>query len=256
MIGKGSFKNGWPFGWKTLQVYLSVLAGFLGVLVWVAPSFAASIAVGNMLMSGTTLSLDVVIQNDGRPVGSAGFSLTYPADRLQFMGADSTSDAMNTAMPSGASVRVGVMSMNPMATSLTVPMRFRVLSPGPYLFAFNPSDLLIDRVQGVNPKRAWIYGIQDVTAPDMWSTPDVERGNLFWVVPKVGQLTGLRLEYEGVDILASLLPYCQWYYDSLFGTAYLVLPSIQLPPGAYSLTAVMEYGSNVVRKTAIVAVNK
>jgi len=83
----------------------------------------------------------------------------------------------------------------------------------------------------------------------------VERGNLFWVVPKVGQLTGLRLEYEGVDILAPLLPYCQWYYDYFFGTAYLVLPSIQLPPGAYSLTAVMEYGSNVVRKTAIVAVN-
>lgn len=218
-----------------------------------AVSIAASISIGNMNVSGNTLSLEVVISNGANPVGSAGFGLTYPVDRLQFMGADSTPDAMNTAMPSGAQVRVGVMSMNPAATMLTVPMRFRVLGAGPYLFAFNPTDLT-DTLAGVNPNRAWAYGHQQLTEPVFWSVPDVGKANLFWVVPKVGLLTGLSLEYEGVDILAPIVSMSQWYYEFIWGTAYLVFPSISLPPGSYPVTAVMRYGQNEIRLSTTVVV--
>ncbi len=219
-----------------------------------SPAVAASISIGNMHMSGNTLSLEVTISNDdGKSVGSAGFSLTYAADRLQFMGADSTENAMNTAMPSGVQVHVGVMSMNPAATRLTVPMHFRVLGMGPYLFAFNSTDLT-DALYGVNPQRAWAYGHQQLTEPVLWSVPDVGRGNFFWVVPNVGQLTGLSLEYEGVDILASIVNMSQWYYEVIWGTAYLVFPSISLPPGSYPLTAVMAYGSQIVKRQTTVLV--
>lgn len=216
-------------------------------------SNAASISMGNMNMSGNTLSLEVIISNDGKPVGSAGFSLTYAANRLQFIGADSTKDAMNTVKASGVQVHVGIMSMNPAATRLTVPMRFRVLSTGPYLFAFNPTDLT-DALQGVNPHRAWAFDHQRLTEPVFWSVPDVGRGNFFWVVPNVGQLTGLSLEYEGVDILAPIVSMSQWYYEAIWDTAYLVFPGIPLPSGSYSLTAVMAYGSRVIRIPATVVV--
>ncbi|MEZ0329839.1 MAG: hypothetical protein ABWK15_09860 [Dissulfuribacterales bacterium] len=218
-----------------------------------AASIAASINIGNMNVSGNTLSLEVIISNGGNPVGSAGFGLTYSADRLQFMEADSTADAMNTAMPSGAQIRVGVMSMNPAAAMLTVPMRFRVLGMGPYLFAFNPTDLT-DILAGVNPNRAWAYGHQQLNAPVFWSVPNVGNGNLFWVVPHVEQLTGLSLEYDGVDILAPIVSLSQWYYEFIWGTAYLVFPSISLPPGSYPLTAVMRYGQNEIRLSTTVVV--
>lgn len=247
-----ALRDVWP---DRLQSPFSSLFCLLFLLCLLSPaaSIAASISIGKLNVSGNILSLEVYISNDGKSVGSAGFGLTYPADRLQFMGADSTADAMNTAMPSGAEVRVGVMSMNPAATILSVPMRFRVLGMGPYLFAFNTTGLT-DALSGVNPSRAWAYGHQQLNDPVLWSVPDVGKGNFFWVVPQVGRLTGLALEYEGVDILQFILPLSQWYYEFIWQTAYLVFPSIQLPPGSYPLTAVMAYGSQVIRLQTTVVV--
>lgn len=240
----------WCDRWKLL--FFSIFCLLLLYVALPAASMAANISIGKMNVSGNILSLEVVISDD-KPVRSAGFGLTYAADRLQFMGAESTADAMNTAMPLGAQVRVGVMSMNPVATTLTVPMRFRVLGSGPYLFAFNSTDFT-DALSEVNPHRAWAYGHQQLTEPVLWSVPDVGRGNFFWVVPNVGQLTGLALEYEGMDILAPIVSMSQWYYEFIWNTAYLVFPSIPLPPGNYPLTAVMAYGSQVIRYQITVVV--
>jgi hypothetical protein len=213
---------------------------FMGLLTPFSLCHAAFVDVTGLTVDGNVLTVRAVIEKEGTPIMAAGFRLTFPADRLQYLEVEEVAGAMIQAGAAGCSLRVGYSATGAGGNRIVLPIRFRVTGQGPYLVAVN-QESLTDDLAGGSAGRPGSLGISGLETPALWSISD-SSGNLFLAVPRASQITGVALELDGQDILEGLIILSSFYYDQIQDVAYLVLPGLDLPDGTYSLSGHVSYG--------------
>ena len=213
---------------------------------------AAVIDVTNLTLNGSVLTVNAVLDSGNSAMDAAGFKLTFPADRLQFIEVADVPGAMIHTQADGSTLQVGFTNPGTEDSRVELAIRFTINGQGPYLLSVDPTGLT-DKISNASGNRPGITGITGMTQPVIWNVPDA-LANLFLIIPRVTQVTGLSLEISGQDILAGLLSVSCWYWDEVQDVAYLVLPGMELPQDTYTVAGQVVYGNEIVNLSADVQV--
>jgi hypothetical protein len=200
---------------------------------------AAFVDVTGLILDGNVLTVKAVMERVGSPIMAAGFRLTFPADRLQYLEVEDVAGAIIQARAAGCTLRVGYSATGPGSSRIVLPIRFRVTGQGPYMVAVNQGSLTDDLAGDSAGRPGWLK-ISGLETPALWSIPD-SCGNLFLAVPRASRITDVALELDGQDILEGLIILSSFYYDQIQDVAYLILPGLDLPDGTYSLNGRVSY---------------
>ncbi len=235
-----------------------VFCAFFILLAWgsfsAATCFSAvSFDVTNITAASQTLTLKVIISGDNN-LSAGGFALTFPADRLVFAGASDIEGVVLETNVSGSTLTAGYMVTGPAVNRLEFKFDFNINGQGPYIIAPN-SAAFRDDLAGCNGSRPGIFSTSGVSSPVMWSVPD-STANLFLYIPRLSEITDIKLRVGGQDVLYGVAALSAWFVDPVMDVAYLVMPGIDLPAGSYPLILEVTYGEHSETVTTDVVVNQ
>jgi len=224
---------------KSRHHLAAVALGLAFLLSTWVPARAAHVDVTDLELEGGILTVNAVLDGESGVLMAAGFEITFPADRLQFLEAGSVGGVLLQALAEGCTLRLGMTVTGEGKRRIVVPLHFRVTGAGPYLAAVDPASLT-DDLAGAPGGRPGIQGTAGLETPACWSVAD-RTANLFLIIPRVSQVSSLVLEFGGTDILPALLTVSPWYFDQIQDLAFLVLPGIALQDGVYPLKGMTGY---------------
>ena len=209
---------------------------------------AAALDITDLRVTGQTLTLKTVIDGGQTTLKAGGFVLTFPADRLEFIGTTEIDGVVLQTAAQGCSLNAGYMVATGSLKRMEILFNFHITGPAPYIIAANRQELK-DDLAGAAGIRPGIHGTPSPDNPVMWSVPD-SKANLFFYIPNLTGITAIELSAGSQDILPGLLGISDWYVDPVRDIAYLVLPGLELPSGQYPLRLVVGYGDKTEQITA------
>lgn len=201
---------------------------------------SATLDITSISESSGILTLNIKASENSKGLDAFAFNLTFAADRLEYQATGAVANLACSASVNHAVYMIGCYATGTAQKTITIPVTFKVKAVGPYVFAVDKNTLKDDLKGALVSRPGFFAGTYDFKAPRLWSVASAD-ANLFWVIPDVRKVTGIALQYNGVDILFPILELSSWYYDEIQDVAWLVMPALDLPAGFYPVASMISY---------------